>query len=566
MSTKLNANNIKRSIYAPVKRKLFRDLFLVIFSTLLLLLLFGYYFSSQMKKDLAISILDSTTTQVKSNFISSFEPELNSLLINKKWLETNSITMADTDKLNQRFLPLLENSKHVSSIIIASSKGQQYFFYRNDNQWLMRNFTSQKENLKQKSNQLKNNQQVVWTKLDGNGQALESWQETIDYDLKQRPWYKGALQDDLDRNIFITKPYLFFTQNIPGITLSTTYKPSKDKSDTTYIIAVDISLEDISQTLAELKIGENGTAFLLTHEGAVLLANNEKLIYQGSKNRGGFLNLPTDKNHNIIFDAIQNWSRKGKSNTPLFFSVNGQRWWSQFFSLNDKTDKLQAGIVVPERDFIHVLQRNSSIFLPAVILISLFSVLAAWFIVKNNTKRQREVAKIEFESDDFRSELYDVLRRGESETLELKSTMRKNLKSGKHGKEIELAWLKGVVAFLNTSGGILLIGIDDDGVILGLDEDEFENDDRIQLHFKNLISQHIGLEYSKYINFFIEECVNKDDEQESTKKIIVVECKKSDQPAFLYNKNNETFYIRSGPASVSLSISKALKYIQGHKF
>jgi predicted HTH transcriptional regulator len=136
--------------------------------------------------------------------------------------------------------------------------------------------------------------------------------------------------------------------------------------------------------------------------------------------------------------------------------------------------------------------------------------------------------------------------------------MRKNLRSGKHGKEIELAWLKGIVGFLNTSGGILLIGVDDDGVILGLDADEFENNDKIQLHFKNLISQHIGLEFSKYINLFIEEL--------ESKNIIVIECKKSHQPAFLYDKNDELYYIRSGPESVSLSISKALKYIQGHHF
>ena len=46
-----------------------------------------------------------------------------------------------------------------------------------------------------------------------------------------------------------------------------------------------------------------------------------------------------------------------------------------------------------------------------------------------------------------------------------------NLKSGKNGKEIELAWLKGVVGFMNTNGGILLIGVDDSGTILGIDAD-----------------------------------------------------------------------------------------------
>ena len=34
-----------------------------------------------------------------------------------------------------------------------------------------------------------------------------------------------------------------------------------------------------------------------------------------------------------------------------------------------------------------------------------------------------------------------------------------NLHTKKPGKEIEIAWLKGVTAFLNTDGGTLLIGM-----------------------------------------------------------------------------------------------------------
>jgi len=52
MKTNIDAKFLKRSIYAPMRRKLFRDLFVVIFTTILLLLLFVYFFSLQMKKEL----------------------------------------------------------------------------------------------------------------------------------------------------------------------------------------------------------------------------------------------------------------------------------------------------------------------------------------------------------------------------------------------------------------------------------------------------------------------------------------------------------------------------------
>ena len=94
---------------------------------------------------------------------------------------------------------------------------------------------------------------------------------------------------------------------------------------------------------------------------------------------------------------------------------------------------------------------------------------------------------------------------GENERLEFKSTMRWNLRADKPGKEIELAWLKTVVAYLNTDGGFVVIGVKDDGTVLGLDRDDFRNDDKLRLHFENLIKQHVGLLHAPYVRGEIRE-------------------------------------------------------------
>jgi len=176
------------------------------------------------------------------------------------------------------------------------------------------------------------------------------------------------------------------------------------------------------------------------------------------------------------------------------------------------------------------------------------------FLVKKYAHQLKDVPQTSIANNDFINEVYHLLREGESSTLEFKSTMRKNLKSGKNGKEIEIAWLKGLVGFMNTNGGILLIGVDDDANILGIEADEFDNEDKILLHFKNLISQHIGLEFSQYLHLIIN--------QIEGKTILVIESERASRPVFLYHKNEEDFYIRSGPASVKLSISKVIRYIQ----
>ncbi len=149
--------------------------------------------------------------------------------------------------------------------------------------------------------------------------------------------------------------------------------------------------------------------------------------------------------------------------------------------------------------------------------------------------------------------LHRYINQGEGSSVEFKSTVRTNLRAGKRGKEIELAWLKAVVAFLNSKGGTLLIGVDDGGRIVGIEADGFENQDRCHLHLKNLINQHIGAEYSSFIQISLV------DVDGST--VVLMECQPANGPVFLRIGKNEEFYIRSGPSSVKLSPSQMISYV-----
>jgi hypothetical protein len=64
-----------------------------------------------------------------------------------------------------------------------------------------------------------------------------------------------------------------------------------------------------------------------------------------------------------------------------------------------------------------------------------------------------------------------LIAQGESAQLEFKSTARWDLRENKKNLVMEEVILKTVAAFLNSDGGTLLIGIADDGTILGLNPD-----------------------------------------------------------------------------------------------
>ncbi len=150
----------------------------------------------------------------------------------------------------------------------------------------------------------------------------------------------------------------------------------------------------------------------------------------------------------------------------------------------------------------------------------------------------------------------DILRlidNGEGKKLEFKSTLRTNLYTSKPDKRIEHAVMKTMVAYLNSDGGCLLVGISDDGTVLGIEADNFQNNDKFNQHFTNMFGRDIGNEFLPYIKA---ELVKVKD-----MFVLKVDCKPSDKPVFLKDDGKEEFYIRSSAATIEISGRKLIEYI-----
>ena len=146
---------------------------------------------------------------------------------------------------------------------------------------------------------------------------------------------------------------------------------------------------------------------------------------------------------------------------------------------------------------------------------------------------------------------------GEGDKIEFKSTLRTNLYTNQIDKKMEHAVLKTIVAYLNSNGGTLLVGVSNDGTISGVEKDGFQDSDKLNLHFTNLLNSHIGNEYLPFIKH---EIVKIDG-----KSILKIDCLASNKHVFLKGLEGEEFYVRNGPASVRLDGSSLVDYIH-HKF
>ena len=149
----------------------------------------------------------------------------------------------------------------------------------------------------------------------------------------------------------------------------------------------------------------------------------------------------------------------------------------------------------------------------------------------------------------------DIIPKEEDSMHEFKSTLRWNLRANKVDKTLEDECLKAICAFSNSGGGILYIGVNDQGKILGLENDirtlHKKNYDGFLLHLNNIIRERLGSVLSSTINTkFIKD------------NVCLVKVEISPEPVYL---DQSKFYIRQNNQSCELHGNEIHKYLERKK-
>ncbi len=154
----------------------------------------------------------------------------------------------------------------------------------------------------------------------------------------------------------------------------------------------------------------------------------------------------------------------------------------------------------------------------------------------------------------------ELIKAGESKTLEFKSSLRWNLQEDRQDdRGVTHAVLKTIAAFLNTEGGDLLIGVADDGAIVGIDRDRLESDDEFMRHLAQVVRNGLGDRAGT--------CIDPKCQVVQGRTVCVVSCQRSPEPVRLKWKGREAspegdFFVRSGPGTMKLPPESAREYIR----
>ena len=510
-----------------------------------------------LERNIFQSLTGKLSEQIETRFKGFVEPITNNLLIARRWGEEGTLDLGDPDSLDSRFIPVLEQVPQISAVLIANSRGREYFLHRDDDRWVTRLTDAEK-----------GERGIVSKDRGSTRKSTGEKTEESDYDPRARPWFEGAIQYDAQETPYWTEPYLFKTAEQFGITASLIWKGDKEPA-ATFVVAFDVLLTAISDWTKKLTIGEQGKAFLLTGDGMILGLPHDARFEDAAAEKAAVFSPVEDLGIPSVSKAFSSWKRTdGLSREPFEYDVENTAWWAEFraFPLGNRT--VWLGIALPEEELFRRIGVPRHVVPAAIVIIGLIAFIGSIFVVRRHAGHMQALT-LEHErlargtlqqtliTDETAGEVLALIEKGESERLEFKSTARWNLRTDKPGKEIELAWLKGVVGFLNTDGGVLLIGVDDNGGVTGVGRDNFQNEDKYLRHIDNLINQHIGPEYLQFIRYGL---VGIDGE-----KVVMIRCARSNDPAFLKNNKDEDFFVRTGPASRKLSPSQILKYLEARQ-
>ena len=153
--------------------------------------------------------------------------------------------------------------------------------------------------------------------------------------------------------------------------------------------------------------------------------------------------------------------------------------------------------------------------------------------------------------------LSDLIAMGEGVNLEFKSTLQWDVVRGEQNRGLRDSVLKTLVAFMNSEGGTLLIGVEDGGQVFGLEQDlslvRGSHDGFLQL-LNSIVADRIGIQYSPYVHTNIESI--------DGNTICVVNISRSTDPAFLSGQRGREFYARIGNTTRALDPEQTIAYLE----
>lgn len=212
--------------------------------------------------------------------------------------------------------------------------------------------------------------------LDHNMNVLGTSVASSDYDPRQRPWYQIT---KAAKDLTISDPNLFATLSLVGFTIAA---PIKRDGDITGVVAIDLTLEGLSNYLSQSRISNSSMSFVLDHRGNVIANSKVKDVYQISN---GTLQLShiTEWPDPVAGIVYSQRTIGVQGPQDLFVEHGGKEYAASLEPISAAHGKAwQVFTIAPVTDFSGAIEQNNRRVLLIGIIATILQIAIIWIFAR----------------------------------------------------------------------------------------------------------------------------------------------------------------------------------------
>lgn len=169
----------------------------------------------------------------------------------------------------------------------------------------------------------------------------------------------------------------------------------------------------------------------------------------------------------------------------------------------------------------------------------------------------RQQQAVHFLEKELAEDLPFLIKGGEGEHLEFKASVRWDFRQQKPNRALEAVIAKTLVGFMNHRGGSLLIGVADDGEVVGIEHDyqtlKHKDRDGFERCITDIVTTRMGVEQCALIHCVFYEVEGKD--------ICRVIIEPSPTPVYLQDGKVSKYFLRTGNGTRELDAREAMAHV-----
>jgi len=481
------------------------------------------------RKDIAIhanEVIESVSGSFKEDlkfFLEDVDRTAKKIKKDAAEIDVDKIT---NDSLSTYFSKLIESKKHLAGIVLLG-QDKNYVMINDNKSWVITH------------NRLSDSL-VDWERLDKNLQRTGGWTEAYNEFMDNKNFGSIRISDLIDGNYVwrSSQSQVPERRNM----LFTVFRTNTENFD---IIALIYRTGDLGNRFSKVLQFKSPLVSIITSENYLITP----LRTTDTARISSYEELSEE-----VEGLVKTWTEKDQTLSKSYtFNFQNQKYWSRFDTINPNMGISGFSVTISNNDLIDIAKSLEQAYLYASIMFLLFA-LFAYLTSYRKQQKSSDMAKNNISSLSG-DELLKLIKKGETEFVEFKSSLRWDYREEKVNKALEDVILKSISAFSNAKGGTLFIGVNDNLEVIGMEPDfktlKKQDADYFELHIRKLINNQFGVRFSnKNLQIQFPEFEGK--------IICVIYITSGDSPLYLKTRNKqghkvEKFYVRTGNASQEIS-------------